>query len=482
VTVDPPVPDVSAPGPWTDPAGEVAAHGPEVMAWAVRYLSEVTQHPVLSQVEPGWVRAQLPEHPPAQSEGWDEILADLDRVIVPGTSHWQAPGWYGYFQANSSAPAVLAEAIIATLGTQGMLWRTGPACTEVETLVLDWLAELLDLPRSFRSDGAGGGVIQDSASSSTLVATLAARDRARRAGARLDDLVAYASADAHSSVEKGLRVAGLMGDQLHLVAVDARRAVRSDLLIKAVQADRAAGRVPFMVVATVGTTSTHGVDPLRTMGEVAREHDAWFHVDAAHAGAAALCPEHRWIHDGLDLADSYVMDPHKWLFTAMDLSALWVADRQPLVDALSVTPEYLRNTASGSDGVIDYRDWQVPLGRRFRALKLWAVIRRFGGDGLRDAVRGHIALAQGLAGRLAADDRFEVPLPAPLNLVCFAHRAGDEVSEKLLADLNATGRVFLSHTRIEGRYLLRVAVGQTSVGPEHLDELWDLIDRLAPPA
>ncbi len=468
--------------PGARPAQELADAAPAVVDWAVRYLADVGERPVLSPVEPGWVRSRLPEHAPDEPEAWEAILADLDRVVVPGTTHWQSPRWFGYFQANSSAPAILAEAIIATFGTQGMLWQTGPACTEVETLVMDWLAELLGLPEAFRSDGPGGGVIQDSASSSTLVATLAARDRARVAGARLDDLVAYTSVDAHSSVEKGLRVAGLLADQLRAVPTDATRALRPDALAEAMAADAAAGRTPFLVVATVGTTSTHGLDPLGPIGAAAATHGAWLHVDAAHAGAAALLPEHRSIHDGLETADSYVMDPHKWLFTAMECSALWVRDAQPLAEALSITPEYLRNAATGSGQVVDYRDWQVPLGRRFRALKLWAVIRRFGAEGLRTAVRGHIALAQDLAARLAGDDRFVLPLPTPLNLVCFAHVSGDEVSEALLAALNATGRVFLSHTRIDGRYLLRVSVGQTTTGPDDLDELWDLVDRLAPPA
>jgi aromatic-L-amino-acid decarboxylase len=466
--------------PWLDPAAELREAGPDVLAWAARYLDEVADRPVFSEVAPGWVRDQLPAHPPPQAEPWEAILADLDRVVVPGTTHWQSPGWYAYFQSNSSAPAVLAEALITTFGTQGMLWRTGPACTELETLVLDWLAELLGLPDRFRSDGPGGGVIQDSASSSTLVATLAARDRARRTGAHLDDLVAYTSVDAHSSVEKGLRVAGLLPEQLRSVAVDAHRALDPTALRAVVDADLADGRVPFLVVATVGTTSTHGMDPLGPIAEVSRAHGAWLHVDAAHAGAAAICPEHRWIHDGVAAADSYVVDPHKWLFTAMDCSALYVADAEPLADALSITPEYLRNAASGSGDVVDYRDWQVPLGRRFRALKLWTVIRRFGADGLRDVVGGHVALAQGLAERLRADERFDVPLPVPLNLVCFGLRAGDDAGEELLDALNATGRVGLSHTRIDGRFLLRVSVGQTTTTAAHVDELWHLIDRLAP--
>lgn len=476
--------DATAAHPWTDPAGELRADGPAVLEWAARYLDGVADQPVLSRVEPGWVRSQLPEHPPVEAEPWDAILADLDRVVVPGTAHWQSPGWYAYFQSNSSAPAVLAEALVTTFGTQGMLWHTGPACTEVETLVLDWLAELLDLPAAFRSGagggGTGGGVIQDSASSSTLVAILAARDRARRAGARLDDLVAYTSIDAHSSVEKGLRVAGLLSEQLRPVPVDGQRAMRPVALASLVEEDLAAGRTPFLVVGTVGTTSTHGIDPLGALGELAAAHGMWLHVDAAHAGAAALVPELRWVHDGLEHADSYVMDPHKWLFTAMDCSALFVRDAEPLVDALSITPEYLRNTASGSGEVVDYRDWQVPLGRRFRALKLWAVIRRFGADGLRAAVAEHVALAQDLAARLADDPRFELPLPTPLNLVCVAHVAGDEATEGLLAALNATGRVALSHTRVDGRYLMRISVGQTRTTAATVDELWSLIDTHAP--
>lgn len=467
---------------WLDPGAELREAGPEVLEWAARYLDGVADRPVFSEVSPGWVRDQLPAHPPETAEPWDAILADLDRVVVPGTSHWQSPGWYAYFQSNSSAPAVLAEALITTFGTQGMLWRTGPACTEVETLVLDWLAELLGLPARFRSDGPGGGVIQDSASSSTLVAILAARDRARRAGARLDDLVAYTSVDAHSSVEKGLRVAGLLPEQLRQVPVDDTRAQDPAALGRMVEEDVAAGRTPFLVVATVGTTSTHGMDPLGAIGEVATSHHCWFHVDAAHAGIAALVPEHRWIHDGLEAADSYVTDPHKWLFTAMDCSTLYVADAEPLADALSITPEYLRNAASGSGEVVDYRDWQVPLGRRFRALKLWTVIRRFGAEGLRDAVGGHIAVAQRLADRLRADERFDVPLPVPLNLVCFAVRAGDEAGEHLLDALNESGRVALSHTRIDDRFLLRASVGQTTSTAATVDELWRLIDRLAPSA
>lgn len=483
---DPPTPDptsvpavATVPGGGPDAAAELRAVGPAVLEWSARYLDGVAERPVLPSVAPGWVRDQLPAHPPEDPEAWDAILADLDRVVVPATAHWQSPGWYAYFQSNSSAPAVLAEALITTFGVQGMLWHTGPACTEMETHVLDWLAELLGLPERFRSTGPGGGVIQDSASSSTLVAILAARDRARRAGARLDDLVAYTSVDAHSSVEKGLRVAGLLAEQLRSVPVDAARAMDADALARSVADDVAAGRVPFIVVATVGTTSTHGLDPLDAIADVAGPAGAWLHVDAAHAGIAALVPEHRWIHAGLDRADSYVTDPHKWLFTAMDCSALWVADAAPLVDALSITPEYLRNSASGSGAVVDYRDWQVPLGRRFRALKLWAVLRRFGASGLRATVGGHIELAQDLAERLRSDERFVVPLPVPLNLVCFAHRDGDAASERLLAALNATGRVALSHTRIDDRYLLRASVGQTGTTPAHLDELWALIDAHA---
>jgi aromatic-L-amino-acid decarboxylase len=287
------------------------------------------------------------------------------------------------------------------------------------------------------------------------------------------DLVAYTSVEAHSSVEKGARIAGLRPDQLRLVPADpADRSMRPDALRACIGEDRAAGRIPFFVCATVGTTSTHAIDPVEEIAAIAGPAGAWLHVDAAHAGAAAICPELRRVNRGLERADSYCMDPHKWLFTGMECDAFWVADRKPLIDALSVTPEYLRNSASESGAVIDYRDWHVPLGRRFRALRLWFVLRHYGAEGLRATVRAHVQWAQELAAWIDADPRFERVGPTPLNLVCFRHRDGDEASEALLDALNRSGRMFLTHTRADERYTLRMCIGGTATERHHVEAAW----------
>jgi aromatic-L-amino-acid decarboxylase len=458
---------------------ELRRWGHEVVDWVADYLATVEQHPVVPDVAPGEVRSWLPPSPPERPEPFGDVLADLDRVIVPGTTHWQHPGFHAYFPANTSGPGILADIVSTGLGAQGMLWQTGPACTEVEAHVLDWVVELVGLPDRFLSRGAGGGVIQDSASSSTLCALLAARGRALARGATLDRLVVYASTQAHSALQKGARIAGLADDQVRLVGVDDAFALRPDLLAAAVDEDVAAGRVPCMVTATIGSTSSLAVDPVAAIAPVAEAAGMWLHVDGAMAGSAAVCPEHRGLHDGLERADSYVFNPHKWLFTPFDCSCFFVADREALVGALSIVPEFLRNAASESGEVIDYRDWQVPLGRRFRALKLWFVLRWYGAEGLRHHVREHIRLAQELAGRVAADRRLVVAAPARLNLVCFRHAGGDEATEALHRALNATGRVYLTHTRLDDRYVIRASIGAWTTEQRHVDALWQLIDDLA---
>ena len=450
-----------------------------VLDWLAGYWSGIEDHPVVPPVKPGDVRSWLPPNPPEQPEPFAEVLADLDRVVVPGTTHWQHPGFHAYFPANTSGPAVLADLVSTGLGTQGMLWQTGPACTEVETHVLDWMVDLLGLPDRFRSSGAGGGVIEDSASSATLCAVVAARERSLAAGAALADLVVYGSTQAHSSLEKGARVAGLRPEAVRLVDVDQAFALRPDALAAALAEDQAAGRVPCLVMATLGTTSSLAVDPLAELGPIAAGAGAWFHVDGAMAGTAAVCPELRGPQAGLEHADSYVVDPHKWLFTTFDCSCFWVADRRALVDALSIVPEYLRNPASESGEVIDYRDWQVALGRRFRALKLWFVLRWYGAEGLRHHLREHVRLAAGLAARVDADPRLELAAPVWLNLVCLRHRDGDEATGALHRALNATGRVYLTHTRLEGRYVIRASIGAWTTEERHVHALWHLIDDLA---
>lgn len=460
-------------------------HGREVVDWIADYLERVESLPVRSPVEPGQIRDLLPEHPPEQGEPFNALLADLDRVVVPGLTHWQHPNFFAYFPANSSGPAVLGELLSAGLGVQGMLWATSPACTELEQHVLDWLVELLDLPTRFRSDGRGGGVIQDTASGATLVALLAALHRASdgevgRTGAG-GRYAVYGSTQAHSSLEKAVRVAGLGAAALRLVETDPDTlALDPDELRRLVEADRAAGVIPVMVLAAVGTTSTTAMDPVWRIGEVCREFGVWLHVDAAYAGVAAVCPEFRWIHRGVaEYADSYCTNPHKWLLTNFDCDAFWVADRAALVGALSVLPEYLRNSATESGQVVDYRDWQVPLGRRFRALKLWAVLRWYGAQGLRAHIREHVALAQEFAGWVGADDRFEVVAPHPLSLVCFRLRGPDEPNERLLELLNASGRLYLSHTRVRGAHTLRMAIGGTLTERRHVQAAWDTIRHTA---
>ena len=462
---------------------EFRKHGYETIDWIADYLERVEDLPVLSQVEPGEIRGALPPHPPGRGESFQAMLADLDEVILPGITNWQSPNFFAYFPANSSAPAVLGDLLSSGLGVQGMLWATSPAATELETHLMDWLVEMLDLPDRFLSSAAGGGVIQDSASSATLAALLAARERAtgfesNRSGAD-PRLTVYTSTQAHSSVEKAVRVAGIGSDRLRLIDVDENYAMLPEALEAAIDADVAAGLLPAFVSATVGTTSSTAIDPLRAIGEICRKRGVWLHVDAALAGTAALVPEMRWIHDGLELADSYVFNPHKWMLTNFDCTAFFVADRSVLIRTLSILPEYLRNEASESGHVFDYRDWHVPLGRRFRALKLWFVIRHYGVEGLQAFVREHLRLAQEFAGWVRNDPEFELAAPVPLNLVCFRHVGGDEINQTIMERLNSSGALFLTHTKLDGKFTLRMSIGQTRTEERHVRRAWDLIQEAA---
>jgi aromatic-L-amino-acid decarboxylase len=458
-------------------------HGRAVVDWIADYYERIETLPVLSQVEPGQVRQALPAEAPAEGESFDAILQDINKVILPGVTHWQSPNFFAYFPANASAPSILGDLFSSALGVQGMLWATSPACTELESHVLDWLVTMLGLPPKFLSSGSGGGVIQDTASSASLCAMLAARERATnyRSNRRGCDgkLAAYTSNQAHSSIEKAAMIAGIGIDNLRLLEADERFAMRPEALAHQIQRDRQSGLVPFFVSATVGTTSSNALDPLPAIGAICRENGLWFHVDAAMSGTAALCPEFRYIQDGIELADSYTFNPHKWMFTNFDCNCFYVADRKALIDTLSILPEYLRNQATESGAVFDYRDWHIPLGRRFRSLKLWFVIRHYGVEGLQYHVRRHIEIAQQFAEWVKQDERFEIVAPAPLNLVCFRHRGGDESNQLLMDRLNHSGDLYLTHTRLNERFTLRFCVGQTHTGLRHVENAWRRIQEEA---
>jgi len=454
-------------------------HGHEVIDWIADYYEKIESFPVLSQTGPGQIRASLPDAPPARGESFEALLADINKVILPGITHWQSPNFYAYFPCNASGPAILGDLLSSGLGVQGMLWATSPACTELETHVLDWLVPMLGLPEKFLSTSTGGGVIQDTASSASLCALLAGRERATQyaSNARGCDgkLVAYCSTQTHSSIEKAAKIAGLGAENVRAIPVDANFAMRPDALARQIAEDKAAGRIPCFVCATVGTTSSNAIDPVPEIARICDEHGIWLHVDAAMSGTAALCPEFRHIHAGVEHADSYCFNPHKWMFTNFDCDCFYVADRKALIQTLSVLPEYLRNQATESGAVIDYRDWQVPLGRRFRSLKLWFVIRHYGVEGLQHHVRQHIALAQQFAQRVREDDRFELAAPAPLNLVCFRLKSGDAANQALLERLNQSGGLYLTHTKLDNRFTLRLCVGQTNTQERHVARAWERI-------
>jgi aromatic-L-amino-acid decarboxylase len=458
-------------------------HGHAMVDWITDYFTRIESFPVLSRVEPGQLRASLPSDPPAKGEPFDTILQDVEKLILPGITHWQSPNFYAYFPCNASGPAILGDLLSSGLGVQGMLWATSPACTELETHVLDWLVAMLDLPRKFLSTKSGGGVILDTASSASLCALLAARERATNfvSNQRGCDrtLVAYTSSQAHSSIEKDVQIAGLGRQNLRLIAVDEKFAMRPEALARQIEQDRRAGVVPCFVCATIGTTSSNAIDPVPEIGRICREQKIWLHVDAAMSGTAALCPELRHIHDGLEFADSYTFNPHKWMFTNFDCNCFYVADRKALIQTLSVLPEYLRNRATETGAVIDYRDWQIPLGRRFRSLKLWFVIRHYGIEGLQYHIRRHVELAQQFAEWVWKDHRFELAAPAPLNLVCFRHKGGDEVNQSLMDRLNRSGDLYLTHTRLNDRLTLRLCVGQANTTARHVERAWQRIQEEA---
>ncbi len=472
---------------------EFRQQGYAVIDWISRYQDEVAKFPVRSMVAPGQIAAGLPTSAPAGGESITALLADIDTTVMPGITHWQHPDFYAYFPANASGPAILGDLIASGLGVQGMVWATSPAATEVETRVMDWLAEILDLPTRFRSAGAGGGVIQDTASTAVLTALVAALHRASNGVIRATGFdrryTVYCSEQAHSSVAKAVTVAGVGASNLRKIATQYPGGPMDvEALTIAVVADIAAGAVPAMIVSAVGTTGTGAVDNTRNIAAVASECGAWLHVDAAWAGVAAAAEEHRaMLNDGLELADSYATNPHKWLLTNFDCDAFYVADRRSLTQALAENPEYLRTAESDAGAVIDYRDWHIQLGRRFRALKVWAVMRHYGPTGLAEHIRSGVELASSLATLLRADSRFVVTHQS-LSLICFrlaavpgesgggaGGQAADDTSAKTLAlmqRINDGGSAYLSHTVVGGQAVIRVAIGAPTTTLAHIQRLY----------
>jgi aromatic-L-amino-acid decarboxylase len=490
-------------------------HGHAAIDWVADYLRDVEQYPVLPNVLPGDIRKQLPGEPPLRGEAMDAILRDFREIILPGVTHWNHPRFFAYFPANHSGPAILGELLSAALGVNAMVWQSCPAATELEEVTLEWLRGMIGLPDTFR------GVIQDTASTATMVALLCAREQATRFISNAQGLQAapggtlriYASAESHSSVEKGAKAAGFGAANVVKVALDGDYALDPQDLAQRIAEDLAAGRRPCAIVATVGTTSSTAIDPVPAIAAIAREHGLWLHVDAALAGSAAILPEKRWVLAGVEQADSFVFNPHKWLVTNFDCSAFYCRKPEMLTATLTIDPEYLKT--SFDRGATNYRDWGLQLGRRFRALKLWFVLRYYGVAGLQAMLREHLALAQDFARWIDESDTFERLAPVPLNTVCFrlnptkARRTGgspvpdrgrgraegaaagagdappsvdpslDRLNEALLARINQGGRVFMTHTRLAGRYCLRMSIGQTQTRREHVTQAWEWIQACA---
>jgi len=449
--------------------------------WMADYLENIEEYSVKSQVEPGEVYRQLPSIPPEDAEGMEEIFQDFLKIVMPGITHWQSPKFFAYFPANSSYPSLLAEMLTATLGAQCMKWETSPAATELEEMVINWLKKMTGLPEDFH------GVIQDTASTATLVALLTAREkksdfRINKNGFSGDDkLRVYASSETHSSIEKAAKIAGYGSRNLVKIEVDKKYALVPEALENSIKKDIEAGRKPTAVVATIGTTGSTAIDPLEPIAAICKKYGLWLHVDAAFAGSALILPEYRWMIEGVEQADSYVFNPHKWLFTNFDCSAYFVKDRQALLNTLQIIPEYLKTATLGK--VNDYCDWGIQLGRRFRALKLWFVLRSYGVKALQEKLRYHIYLSNKFAHKIMQSDDFELMAPVSLNLVCFRYRPEsmadneklNDLNQKLLEKVNKTGKIFISHTKLNGNYTLRLVTGNTQVEEMHIEEAWKVL-------
>jgi len=452
--------------------------------WIADYLADPSKYPVKSQVKPKEIYSNLPESPPKDGELMDVIFDDFNTLIMPGITHWQNPNFHAYFPANSSYPSVLAEMLTAALGAQCMKWDTSPAASELEERMVNWMKRITGIPENFQ------GVIQDGASSATLVAILTAREKyssfsINEKGFSSQCFRVYCSEEAHSSIEKAVKISGIGKNNLVKIPVDKEFRLLPEKLLEAIHKDINNGRQPLCVIAALGTTSSTAVDPLKPISEICQKHQIWLHVDAAYAGSALILPEFKWMIEGIENIDSIVFNPHKWLFTNFDCSLYYVKDLPSLLNAFSILPEYLRTSNQGK--VNDYCDWGIPLGRRFRSLKLWFVIRSFGISGLQEKIRYHIKLANELKTWIINDGRFEIMAPINFNLVCFRYNPGkfsddhlNKINETILSRINYTGKIYLSHTKLDGHYTLRLVIGQTYVDRNHLAKAWSTILECLP--
>ena len=457
--------------------------GHEFVDWMADYLEGIENLPVKPDVAPGDIYKALPALAPAEGESMDTIFKDFKEIILPGMTHWQSPSFHAYFPGNNSKPSILAEMLTATMGAQCMVWATSPAATELEDRLMEWLRQMVGL----NDDWVGS--IQSGASDATLNAILTAREKAsgftaNETGLTDDNYRIYASDQVHSSIDKAIAIAGIGKRNLVKIAVDKAFALDIAALEAAITQDMANGKKPLMIVATLGTTGSTAIDPLSRIIQVARAHNIWVHVDAALAGTALLLEEMRWMADGLEEADSFVFNPHKWMFTNFDASAYFVKDKQALINTFSITPEYLRTKEDAQ--VNNYRDWGVPLGRRFRALKLWFVIRNYGVDGLKEKIASHLKMANWFKQQVEKDESFELLAPVPLNTICFRNISVgkslddlNQLNEDLMHRLNKSGKVFLTHVKLNDIFALRMVIGQTEVAQRHIEKAWSLIKEMS---
>ncbi|WP_420384674.1 pyridoxal phosphate-dependent decarboxylase family protein [Roseivirga sp.] len=456
-------------------------HAHELVDWMADYFESVEDYPVMSQVNPGDILKQIPASAPEQAESFDQVFKDFKDIIMPGITHWESPNFMAYFPANKSKGSVLAEMLMSTLGAQCMQWLTSPAAAELEEQMMVWLREILGLPETFT------GVIQDTASTATLCAILTAREKVteyaiNERGFDNQKFTVYASEQIHSSIDKAVKIAGIGAVNLRKVGVDEAFAMVPEQLNQIIEADLNDGYTPLCVVSAIGTTSTTAIDPIDEVGDICLKHQVWHHVDAAYAGTALILPEMRWMSEGIQKADSFVFNPHKWMFTNFDCTAYFVKDPVSLVNTFTITPDYLKTSVDGE--VKNYRDWGIPLGRRFRALKLWFVIREFGVEGIQEKIRKHILLGQWLANQIEAHQDFELMAPVPLNTLCFRYINGetdklDQINEEIMKKVNNTGKLFFTQTKLNGKFVLRLAFGNTNLEAYHVENAWSLIQQTA---